>query len=146
MPEYIPNTSNVQLSSPLTDFEYCYEITMAFSTTLYSHIECLNAINDAIKLLNKWLDHCPEVERTYYVIEYTKKLQPHVHIAVCCNDSLKPDFRAGVKQGLIRNFKDTRVTFSNVADKQAYNDYLEKDLYLNDNRNANYLHKLEFIF
>jgi len=146
MPEYNPKSSPIQLSSPITDYPYAYEITMAFSTTLYSHLECLNSIHDATKLLNKWLEKCHEVDRTYFVIEYTKKMQPHVHIAVCCNESLSPDFRAGIKQGLIRTFKDTRVTFSNVVSKQAFTDYLEKDLSKNESRGANYLHKSEFIF
>lgn len=145
-PRYV-KTCSIQISTPLTDYPYVYEITLAFSTALYSYVECLTAIHEATKLLNEWLTPMGEVERTIFVIEYTKRLQPHVHIAVCCNEPLEPSFRSGIKQGLIRTFKETRVTFSNVVSCQAFNDYLEKDLEKNEsNTSIVHQHKSEFIF
>lgn len=138
-------TSPVQISTPLYSYDTVYEITLAWSNKTYSIAETWDAIKSLQPQLNFWLRGKSEVERTIYCIEYTKKFHPHVHIAICCNNPLDVDFRHGVAKGLRRQHPDTRVTFSQVVSKDAYNDYLEKDL-ANNHIKYNINHKTEYDF
>lgn len=135
--------SPIQISSPLTDYDTVYEITLAFSTKLYSIKESWDAIPENQKRLNDWLRPHSQVEKVVYCTEYTKKFQPHVHIAVCCTEPLPLDVRHGIASGLRRTNPETRVTFSQVVSKQSFNDYLEKDLDKNYTK-YNINHKSEF--
>lgn len=139
----LPNVSPEQITTPLTDYDFVYEITLAFSTKHYSIIEAFNKITEATIQLNDWLAKVYEVEKTIFVTEYTKKLHPHVHIAICCTDALSPEFRSGVIKGLRRICPETRATFSNCVSKPAFNDYLEKDLSTNYTKSG-INHKTEY--
>lgn len=137
--------SPYQISTPLTDYHTCYEMTLAWSNKVYSIKETWDAIQDLPKQLNLWLEKCENVEKTIYCIEYTKKFQPHVHIAICCNDAIPVELRQGISSGLRRIHKECRITFSQVVSKPAFNDYLEKDLAPNyDKYKIN--HKREYDF
>lgn len=141
------NTKNspVQISTPLTDYPVCYEMTLAWSTKVYSIKETWDAIEALPRQLNNWLKERPEVERTVFCTEYTKKFHPHVHIAIMCSDDLPVDFRHGLSAGLRRLHRECRITFSQVVSKPAFNDYLEKDLGTNFSK-YDINHKKEYDF
>jgi len=139
----IDKCSPVQISTPLTDYPYAYEITCAFSDKTYTHAQAFMQIDAIQRYLREIFTPVESIEKLVFVTEYTKKWQPHTHIAIACSELLDPPFCHGVKQALVRLNKDTRVTFSHVASKQAYNDYLEKDLDKNLQKSG-LAHKHEF--
>jgi len=139
------STSPVQISTPLYHYDTCYEVTFAWSNKTYSIAEVWYMIPQVHKQLNHWLSKFDQVDKVVYVTEYTKKLFPHVHSSILCNAPLPIDARHGIAAGLRRTYKDCRITFSQVVSKDAFNDYLEKDLDKNYDK-YNIDHKTEYDF
>lgn len=120
------NNCPVQFDIGFDETLFSYEITCTFNPQIYTRG---SAYYEGVPLfekeLLKWMTPL-HVEYIWIVIEYTKAHYPHVHACIQTKDAIPSEIRSGVVKGLQRLFG--RSTFKQVADLNAYEEYMQKDL------------------
>lgn len=117
-----------------------YEITVTFNPQIWTRGSAYyEGIPQFEKELLKWLKPLP-IDGVWIVVEYTKAHFPHLHCCVQSTESIPSDIRSGVVKGIQRLFG--RATFKSVADLNAYEEYMQKDLAKNFDKtgSSHYVH------
>lgn len=110
--------------------DYNYEVTITFNPRLYNRVTEFTALPNLVETLNTWLADSPfQISSTTFVMEYTKAKRLHLHINVSSDEPISPTFRGGCIKGLEREYG--RSTFNDVADRDKWYEYLNKDLQKN---------------